>query len=53
MNIIENPHRLGTSKCELWLCQFLHFLTCKKSKRLEQIILQIEEDLEAIKNKKV
>jgi hypothetical protein len=51
MNIIENQHRMGTSKCELWLYQFLHFLTCKKSKRLEKLIHQIEKDLDAIKNK--
>lgn len=53
MKFIANQERLGTSKWELYHYQLLYLLTFKKSKWLKKQIMQITEDLETIKNRRI
>jgi len=53
MNIIANQDKIGTSKLELYEYKLLYLLSFKKSKWLKKQIVQITEDLETVKNRKV
>lgn len=53
MDIIANQDKLGTSKIDLFLFKLLYILSFKKSKWLKKQIIQITNNLEAIKNRKI
>lgn len=53
MRIIANQEKIGTSKCELYLFKCLYLMSFKKSQWLKKQIVQINDDLETIKHRKV